>query len=710
MNSLTPPPAAAAPAIAPAPPAIRREFSGGMLTLTFDRPGSSANVLSEAVLRELDSHLAWVGQNSLQGLILISAKPGIFIAGADLKALSAADSGELAALVTLGQEVFNRLSRLPIPKLAAIHGACLGGGLELALACDWRVATDDPATKLGLPEVQLGILPAWGGSSRLPRLVGLPRALQVMLVSKPLSAKQARHLGLVDAVVPAGRLEAAALAFLTRHPVSRSSHFLTNNRLSAAWIRRRVLADLRQKTRGLYPAPEMAVKVAAAGLKLPLEGAQSLERNAIAQLAATPVARNLIRAFLLTERAKKFGSSVVVSAPPITRTAVIGAGVMGAGIAQWLASRGVETRLHDISAERVGAGLKTCAGLFREAVRRGLMTRQEAAAGMDRIVPVSEAGPLTAVDLVIEAATEDLALKRRIFRDLASRVRPDTILATNTSALGIEAISAGVPHPQRVLGMHFFNPVSRMKLVEVATWRDADATAAKRLMRFCCAVGKVPILVHDSPGFVVNRILMPYLLEAGRLFDRGASPADIDEAMLAFGMPMGPLRLLDEVGLDVALHVARTLCEAMPERLQIPAVLTHLVESGHLGVKTGAGFYLHQADYRPNPVALASRSIFGELDAPRQVIRDRLVMLMVNEAAYCVMEGVVQQPEDVDLAMLLGAGFAPLHGGPLRHADAVGLELLVGRLEQTAQATGDPLFAPCPLLLQKAADQGRFLE
>lgn len=720
------------------PTVLHRENFEGIITLTFDRPNSAANLFDEAALRELDQHMAWLEQQpTLRGLILTSAKESIFVAGADLKSLASATEAQMTAILELGQAVFGRLARLAIPKVAAIHGACLGGGLELGLACDWRVATPDKVTQLGLPEVQLGILPAWGGTTRLPRLVGLPKALSLILEGRSINARRALRLGVVDAVAPREQLLETARKWLACGRRKATVYPLTNRFVVPHLIHWKVRRELLTKTRGLYPAPLAALETAVRGLRKSLAGSQELERKAFLELIRTPAAQNLIRVFLLTERAKRLGLgagsdpaqrpvpgkgrrvgetkqaglSLVVTAPPIHRAAVIGAGVMGAGISQWLASRGISVLLQDISADKVGSGLSTARKLFADAVRRGLLDRMEADRGMDRIVPCSSPASLANVDLVIEAATEDLTLKRKIFRDLAARSRPETILATNTSALSIEAIAAGVPHSERVVGLHFFNPVSRMKLVEVARWRDADPAAVQRTMRFATHIGKLPVLVNDSPGFVVNRVLLPYLLVAGQLFDHGADPGEIDRALLEFGMPMGPLRLLDEIGLDVALHVAHTLHDAFPGRLTVPSILTHLVEAGNLGRKSGRGFFMYKSNGQemgPDPGALDARENKQMLPMVFEALQDRLVMLMVNEAAYCLMEGVVQSADEVDFAMIMGAGFSPLQGGPLRYADSVGLGTAVRRLETSASATGDPLFAPCPLLVEKMINRQNF--
>lgn len=634
--------------------------------ITFDHPDKSANVFDEATLDELAVALRAVARLRAKGVVFASAKPGVFIAGADLDALGNASREELRALVTKGQDLFQRVADLPVPTVAAIHGACLGGGLELALACDRRIASDDRATKLGLPETQLGILPAWGGSTRLPRLVGLPKALDLVLGGKPLTSKHARKLGLVDEVVAKERLREVALGMLAKPAPKRKGYFLTNNPLAAAVTRAFAKRRVEKKTRGHYPALPEAVDVVTRGASGSVRSSLRREREAVLRLAGTPAAKNLMRLFFLQERARKFVHEEGVdraALAPVERTAVIGAGVMGSGIAQWFASRGLPVILRDLDRERVAAGMKSIRRLFDAAVKRRIFSGHEAGRKIDLVTPSAEPVSLERCDLVVEAAVEDLEVKKKIFADLCGRTRPDTILATNTSALPISELgdAPGVTHPERIVGLHFFNPVSRMKLVEVVVTDRTSPETVERMLAFVCGIGKLPVVVKDSPGFLVNRILMPYLIEAGRLVDRGISPETIDEAMLDFGMPMGPLRLLDEVGLDVAAHVAATMREAFGDRFELPDVLERLVGEGHLGKKAGMGFYDHERN-EPNRL-LDGTNLSDDMTEPE--ISERLAGLMVDEARLCLEEGVARDADDIDFAMVLGTGFAPFRGGPL---------------------------------------------
>jgi 3-hydroxyacyl-CoA dehydrogenase/alkylation response protein AidB-like acyl-CoA dehydrogenase/enoyl-CoA hydratase/carnithine racemase len=673
--------------------------------LTFDRPDSSANIFDRRTLTELGEELDFIaGAPQVKGVILTSAKRSIFIAGADLKSMSEASPEQVRELIELGQTVMNRLAALTVPTVAAVHGAAVGGGYELCLACDYRVASTDRATKLGLPEIQLGLLPAWGGSTRLPRLIGLPGALDIILAGKTLAAKPALKRGMVDALAPAEYLVDVAARMIRRGKPHRSTRRLTNNALVAKVIAARVRPQLLKKTRGHYPAVLKALEVVTRGVSLSIPESLKLERDGILELVQSDVCRNLIRVFFLQERAKKrvmAGHAPVAEQKLIARTAVIGSGVMGAGIAQWLSSRKLPVILRDLNTEQVAKGMASIAKVYQDGAKRHVFTPLEVQDGMDRIYPAPLEVPLHQVDLVIEAAVEKLELKKKIFQRLDELAGDDTVLATNTSALPISELAAGTRHPERVLGLHFFNPVHRMQLVEIVAARQTSPEVLQRALRFVQQIGKLPVVVKDSPGFLVNRILMPYLLEAGNLFEAGASIADLDEAMLDFGMPMGPMALLDEVGIDVAMHVAKTLAVSYGDRMVLPTSLSKMVQDGLLGRKTGRGFYIHAKGRKPQP----NHDLpITPQPAPHdsKLLQERMVLLMVNEAARCLEEQVVTDPADVDFAMIMGTGFAPFRGGPLRYADSVGIAKLVVAMDRLV-AGGAAHFAPCALLRGMAA-------
>ncbi len=729
-GDLTPPPSSGG--------AVQHEvLADGVCVLTFDCPGTSANVFNESVLQELDEHLGIIAQDTrVRSVVLRSAKESIFIAGADLHALSASlessaePSPGLTGFIELGQRVFTHLAALKVPTVAAIHGACVGGGMELAIACDYRIASPDKATKLGFPETQLGILPAWGGCTRLPQLVGLPVALDLILKGKMVPARKALKVGLIDATAPKERLLDLARQWARRgkRPASRKlAVMLTNNspvaRLTLPYVRTRLMRD----TYGHYPGVLKALEVTCLGVGGSVENSLRREREAILELAQTEASRNLLRLFLLQERSKKIqaetgfslrsvpvrksGSKPAKSTDhlsPIKHPAVIGAGVMGAGIAHWLSSRKLPVILRDLNPEAVARGMTAIHKNYEEAVKRHILTRTEAKAGYDRIYPATGAVSLKHADLVIEAAVEKMDLKKELFRQLAESTGPDTILATNTSALSVSEIAEATNSPERVVGIHFFNPVHRMQLVEVVVGHHTDPVVLERTVRFVQQIGKLPVVVSDSPGFLVNRILMPYLMEAATLFTMGARIEDIDGAMLEFGMPMGPLRLVDEVGLDVAHHVAETLTLSFADRMNTPGVLKNLLAAGFLGRKSKQGFYRHEGKTpQPNVAVVMFQHPSGANKLSRADLQRRMVLLMINEAARCLEEEVVTSPEDVDFAMVMGTGFAPFRGGPLRYADSLGLARVVSEL-QNEMDLGDPYFAPCTLLKSKAASHETF--
>jgi 3-hydroxyacyl-CoA dehydrogenase / enoyl-CoA hydratase / 3-hydroxybutyryl-CoA epimerase len=691
----------------------RTSTSDGIAILTFDRAGSSANVFDASTLHELDEHLAALEKDpAVRGVVVASAKPKIFIAGADLNAFTkSADAAALEEMVSLGHRIFTRLSRLKVPSVAAINGVCLGGGLELALACDWRVASTEKAMKLGLPETQLGIIPAWGGSTRLPRLIGLPAALGLILTGKQLVGAQALKLGVVDELAhPEYLLETAQrqIAKGKRQPrAARWTERVPFSTLVAAKARR----DTLKKTRGHYPAVLKAIEVCTQAAQGPLEQGFAAEKAAFLELIRTPECRNLLSVFFLQERAKKLAlpdgevgmPGASARAAKIRQVAVIGAGTMGAGIAQWISARGTPVRLKDVSPDALARGLHAIEKIYADAVKRRVFTLPEATAGLDRVMPIHTDVPMHEVDLVIEAALEKLDVKQLIFRDLEERVGPQTVLATNTSALSIDAIASVLSRPERLVGMHFFNPVHRMQLVELVRGTRTSATALDTVLQFTKSIGKLPVIVKDSPGFLVNRILLPYMVEAVWLFTEGVPAAAIDRVMVDFGMPMGPMRLADEVGLDVAQHVAKDLERRLPNGVPINDTLEKMVAKGWLGKKSGRGFYTYASG--KEEAAPAAEMAFLQPAQPRTsdpaAMRDRLVLIMINEAARVLDEGVVAAPEDVDFGMIMGTGWAPFRGGPLRYADTIGTAEIVRRLDVLAQTVA-PHFTPCEALREMA--------
>lgn len=680
--------------------------------LTFDRADSAANIFDRETLEELGRYLSEIEVNpTLRGLVVTSAKKSIFIAGADLHSIAETDdAAKLSNLIKLGQDTFNRLADLPIPTVAAIHGACVGGGYEICLACDMRVATGDKCTKIGLPETQLGILPAWGGSTRLPRLIGLPNALDIIIAGKTVVPQKAHKVGMIDGVVSHEKLLETAHRWIMegRYPPrgnrrpSKGKKKMVNNAIVGSLIERRVRPDLMRKTRGHYPATTKALEVVINGLKTTEERSMELEHNAILELSQTLAAKNLVQVFFLQERAKKLNVIKGQVFPPVEDAAVIGAGVMGSGIVQWLSSRGLNVTMRDINAHAVARGMANFEKLFQAGVKRRKFTKVEARQAVDRVRPTINPVPMKHADIVVEAAVEKMDLKVDLFHQLENLTRDDTILATNTSALSISTIAKEMNHPERVVGIHFFNPVHRMQLVEIVSGEKTDPEVLHRAVKFTQQIGKMPVVVKDGPGFVVNRILMPYMIEAALLFEQGADIHDIDEAMLEFGMPMGPLRLCDEVGVDVAWHVCDTLARPFSKYLVVPKVLTGLMQKKWLGRKTGSGFYVHAGQKcEPNEADIRFLRDDQARKYPHGQLQSRMVLLMVNEAARCLEEEIVSCPKDIDFAMIMGTGFAPFRGGPLRFADHHGIEQIVADMNQLVEA-GEKHFLPCDLLADMA--------
>ncbi len=635
----------------------------GIAWLVFDSPKSSANVWNEETLREFNHHLESLEHDTrVRALVLRTAKDRIFVAGADLKGIRSMQPIRVNDLIWLGQAVFDRLARLPVPKIAAIHGACMGGGFEVTLACDWRIASDHDSTKIGLPETQLGILPAWGGSTRLPRLIGVRKALDLITSGKLLGASAAKHAGLVSHVVAPEHLETLARRLAReKRPVPR----VRLENLFTPIIRRFAAKKALAKTRGLYPSITKAIEVVTHAVHGEIDDGLLLEREAVAELIKGNDSARLIDLFFKREEANK-RPAVTGTAIPIHDAVVIGAGVMGSGIAHTLASRGVRVLMTDVTSDSLARGLERIHGLVSEAARRRLVSKVQARDTLDRISTTHTPVPLNRHHLVIEAATESMDLKKKIFADLAARVSRDTILATNTSALSVAELAKTVPHPERVIGLHFFNPVHRMPLVEIITLPETAPDVLATTIQFVQKIGKTPVVVKDSPGFLVNRILVPYLMEAVRLHESGIPVKDIDEAMLEFGMPMGPMRLLDEIGLDVAMHVAKTLADAFPDRFPKSDALDKLVAAGHLGKKTGQGFYRYENGKEILPDRHA--------DLPRhESIGTNLALLLSQEAMRCLKEGIARSADDIDLAMVLGTGYPPFRGGPITFARDSGI-------------------------------------
>jgi 3-hydroxyacyl-CoA dehydrogenase/enoyl-CoA hydratase/3-hydroxybutyryl-CoA epimerase len=694
--------------------------------IAFDDPTRAVNVLDEPSMARLADLLEIVRREAAEGRVRVvvfrSDKPDGFIAGADLDAIGSIEGpadGEAKAL--LGQAIYLDVERLPVPTIAAVHGICVGGGTELALACRHRVCSDHSGTRIGLPEVQLGLLPAWGGTTRLPRLVGLQAALPLLLGGEPVGPAKALRLGLVGEVLPSASFPRAVREFALGAPelpngASRKRRKLLTRllddtvpgrRLVLARARRSVLA----RTGGHYPAPLRILELLRRGMGRPVPEALALEARAFGELVATSVHANLFHLFRLREEARKTARVVSGGSPrPVRRIGVVGAGVMGGGIAQLAAYHDIDVRLKDIQDDAVSHGLRHARELFDKAVARRKLTRREAARKMERVAGGLDYHGFATLDLVVEAVVERLDVKRAVIAELERHAPGDCVLATNTSSLSVDELARGLERPERVCGMHFFNPVHRMPLVEVVRGEATSDDTAATVHAFAVALGKVPVVCRDGPGFLVNRILAPYLNEAGWLLAEGARIEDVDGAALRFGMPMGPFRLLDEVGIDIARHAGATLHEALGERFAPSPPLAALGETGRLGRKNGRGFYRYEGDQEKG----VDPDVYAELGdaaggARREIdeeeIRVRLLLSMINEAARVLDDGVVGTAGDVDLGMIMGTGFPPFRGGLLRFADAHHPRSLVERLRELEGRVGTR-FRPAPLLL-RLSDEDR---
>ncbi|MFN7940001.1 MAG: 3-hydroxyacyl-CoA dehydrogenase NAD-binding domain-containing protein [Thermoanaerobaculia bacterium] len=684
-------------------------------TLTFDLPEKRANIFTREAGEELDTVISDLALRRDVGiLVLLSAKPSIFIAGANVDEIAdITDPVEAESASRFGHRMFAAWETLPFPTVAAVRGTCMGGGTELALASSYVVISDRPEVRIGLPEIRLGIVPGWGGCVRLPRRVGLLAALDIILAGKAIAGRQAFKIGLADALVPdAGFLHHVrefALARLDRKPAARPARggwLLERNPLG----RRIVYAQARKKTlaetKGRYPAPLRALAVVRTGLENGAARGFEAEARAIGELATSPVTKNLIHVFRLMESAKRDGDG---TPREIRLPGVVGAGVMGGGIAQLVADKtGQSIQVKDIQVPALTTAMRHAAELFAKQVRRRRMKPVEMRRKMALLHPTLDDAAFAHCDLVIEAVVENLPIKQKVFADLAGRVAPDAILASNTSSLSIEAIGALAAHRDRIVGMHFFNPVDKMPLVEVILGRHTSEATARAVAAYARALGKTPVTVRDGPGFLVNRLLAFYSAEAMWLLDEGHRVEDIDRAMVDWGMPMGPLRLGDEVGLDVSAKVGHILHDAFGERLPFPAWVDQLPEGGRLGVKVGRGIYRYQGKKQlgVDPEVYSSLGLTPRIAGPDLAgLAERMVLPMVNEAARCLVEGIVDGPGPLDLAMIFGTGFPPFRGGLCRWADEIGGGALLAKLEALAARIG-PRLAPNEALRQIVAAGG----
>ncbi|MDH5834759.1 3-hydroxyacyl-CoA dehydrogenase NAD-binding domain-containing protein [Luteimonas kalidii] len=667
----------------------------GVLVLSFDRAGESVNTFGQDVLIELEALLERLALDPPKALVLRSAKQKGFIAGADIREFAEFDrKGTIGDSIRRGQQAFQRLAELPCPTVSAIHGFCMGGGTEISLACDYRVASSDPSTRIGLPEVKLGIYPGWGGSVRLPRLVGAPAAMDVMLTGRTLSASSARAMGLVDKVVEPALLvdEAAKLALEGRERPFRQRFlgWITNT-----WPARQVLAPMlvKQVTRKArkehYPAPYALIETwrrSGGGIQARL----AAERKSVVKLAGTPTARNLMRVFFLQERLKGLGGKAPHG---IGHVHVVGAGVMGGDIAAWSAYKGFQVTLQDREQPYIDKAVLRAQELFAKKVKDEAK-RPEVAA---RLLSDLAGEGVADADLVIEAIIEDADAKRDLYVGVEPRLKPGALLATNTSSIPLDELRGQLARPAQFGGLHYFNPVALMPLVEIVRHAAMDPATEQRLAAFCKAIDKLPVSVAGTPGFLVNRLLFPYMLEAALAYSEGIPGAVIDKAAVKYGMPMGPIELIDTVGLDVAYGVGQELAPFLG--LQIPPALSQPPESGKRGKKDGQGLYAWEDGKAKKP------EVPKDYAAPED-LEDRLILPLLNEAVAALHDGVVEDPDLLDAGVIFGTGYAPFRGGPIQTIRETGADALLERLRALQARYGDR-FAPragwdSPLLRQSA--------
>ena len=654
----------------------------GIVWLTLDKPATSANVLSGSVLIELDGHLEALERSPPRAVVVLSGKKSGFIAGADIREFTGiSDEASGYQLIHRGQEVINRLAALPCPSVAAIQGFALGGGLELALACRYRVAVGDERLSLGLPEVQLGIHPGFGGTVRSVQLIGVRPAMELMLTGKPVRADKALRLGLVDALTSEAELRATARRLALEAPAPRRAP-LVERLLGLAplrpLVRRALVAQVaRRAPRDHYPAPyaiiDLWARYGAAGA-----AAYQGEARSIAHLFTTPASRNLVRVFLLQDRLKSGGGR---SPAEIRHVHVVGAGVMGGDIAAWSALRGFTVTLEDRAMEFIAPALKRAGELFDKRVRDPAKN----AAARERLKADVEGAGVAGADVVIEAIFENLDAKQQLYARLEPRMKAGALLATNTSSLMLEPLAARLARPERLVGLHFFNPVAQMPLIEIVHAGNTDPAAVQAATAFARRLDKLPVPCRSAPGFMVNRVLTPYMNEAMYIAGEGVALAAIDRAAVRFGMPMGPIELADVVGLDVAAHVGEIIAQELGRPAPEVPRLASLLAEKKLGRKSGAGFYLWQDGKAVKPEG-------GGGPVPED-LTDRLILIMVNECVACLRERVVEDADLVDAAVVFGTGFAPFRGGPMAYARARGAPAIVARLEELAARHG-ARFAP----------------
>ncbi len=700
---------------------INFKIENAIATIEFDQPGSKVNLLTSEVMRGLDLILEEIHHKSdLKAVLITSAKKDIFIAGADIKEIEGIrEVKDAKAKSSAGQNILNKLEDLRIPSIAVIDGVALGGGCELALACRFRVATFNEKVKIGLPEVNLGIIPGFGGTYRLPRLVGLSQSLKLILAGKVISGQEAFKIGLVDRLFPQRGMQAylhkfmaevTPKNFIKKFPSKKPdliTNFLERTSIGNAIVFQQSRKTVLQTTKGFYPAPIAAIGVIQKTFNLNRNQALKIEARAFAELAITEISKNLLRVFYLSEKYKKFmpPGAENFKPTPMQKAAVVGAGVMGGGIAQLLSYKGIWTRIKDINYEAIAKGFQAAGKIYQEAVKKRKLKNFEVQGKMAHITATLDYSGFKNCDVVIEAVVENMDVKKKIFKELDFVVSSPTILCTNTSALSVTEMAQETRDPSRVVGFHFFNPVHRMPLVEIIATDLTSVQTLSQAFHLARRLDKTPVLVKDSSGFLVNRILLGYINEAGHMLEEGMDFASIDRIVTDFGMPMGPFSLSDEVGLDVGIKVLHILEKSFGERFKPVGIFEKIYAKGFLGKKSQKGFYLYNNKKKiPNPEVLqmlatpAGQSKKNDSRCDQEEYLNRMIYLMINEAARCLEEKIVDSPETVDIAMIMGTGFPPFRGGLLRYAAVIGVENIIAELKNFETKFQSKRFSPCAYL------------
>ena len=683
-----------------------------IIRLIFDLEGEKINKLSAPVLTELENVLNDLAKETSTKLLIIeSAKPNIFIAGADIEEIkNLREIKDAEEKVRRGQEVLGKIEKLPFPSLAVINGACMGGGTELILCCTYRAAIDQPKTQIGLPEVNLGIFPGFGGTQRLPKLIGLVEALKIITAGKSVDAKKAEKIGLVDTAIPEGYKDDELPQLINKilaGKVVRSDRrtFFEKIPFTDKYIYKKTREQILKNTKGHYPAPIKAVEVIEKTYGGGLEAGLRFEREEFAKLAVTDVSKNLIQVFFTSEALKKdSGTPIKIEPYEIKNAAILGAGIMGGGIAWAFTKINIPVRMRDITWDAIGLGVKHVAKIYNDLKKIGKARDQEIDNKLNKLSGTLDYSGFEQADIVVEAIVENVEVKHKALAETETHLKPTAILASNTSSLSITKLAEPLTRPENFVGMHFFNPVNRMPLVEVIPGAKTGDKAVATVFALAKKMGKTPIKVGDCAGFLVNRILLPYMNEAVLMLEEGVSIERVDKLIYNFGLPMGPFTLADEVGNDVCYKVAKILKDAYGERVKLSTLLQQVYEKRLLGKKTGKGFYVYNDKKKSVNSEIAGA---GNNNLPDQEIIDRCILLMVNEAAMCLEENIIEKPEYLDMAMILGTGFPAWRGGLCGYVDAEGAADVVARLK-ALEAKHGARFKPAGLLVEMGESGGEF--